>query len=122
MKELEQQFQEKLEGLFTVKSIQNVNHKPHIFMLGPNHISFASDTYSGILGDACITDERFPTCSHPGCSLRYKNHTSDKVLMLSLSRELSKAEAQEALKSLPLKENNIDGVVLVETPEKYRII
>jgi len=122
MNELEQQFQEKLEGLFVVKSITNVNHKPHQFMLGTNHVGFCAANYGGMLGDACIEDKGFPTCSMPGCSLRYSDHTSDRVLILSLVRNLTNEEAQKALQSLPLKENKIDGVCFVETPEKFRVL
>lgn len=122
MSELEQQFQKQLEGFFTVKSIENINHKPHPFMIGGRHIIFASDNYNGILGEACIKDKQFPKCSHSMCNLKYEEHTSDKVLFLSLVRELTNKEVQEALKKLPLKENKIDGISFVETPEKFRII
>lgn len=122
MNELEQQFQEKLEGLFVVKSITNVNHKPHPYVIGVQHITFASNNYVGRLGESALTDSRCPKCAHPHCILPYKEHTSDRVLMLSLVRNLTNEEAQKALQSLPLKENKIDGVCFVETPEKFRIL
>ncbi|RUP42180.1 MAG: hypothetical protein EKK63_02465 [Acinetobacter sp.] len=120
---IQERIQEKLDGNFTVKSIENVNHKPHPFMLGPKHISFCADNYGGRLGEACIADRRFPTCSHPGCTLEYKDHTSDKVLFLQLQKNLEQSEAQKLLQSLEplLKEDSIDGICFVETPEKFRI-
>lgn len=120
---IQERIQEKLDGNFTVKSIENVNHKPYPFTLGPKHISFCADNYGRMLGDACITDKRFPTCSHPSCNLKYEDHTSDKVLFLQLLKNLEQLEAQKLLQSLEplLKEDSIDGICFVETPEKFRI-
>ena len=122
MNELEQQFQEKLEGFFVVRSITNVNHKPHRYVIGARHVGFASNNYGGMLSESALTDSRCPKCAHPYCILPYKEHTSDRVLMLSLVRNLTNEEAQKALQSLPLKENEIDGVCFVETPEKFRML
>lgn len=122
--QLEQEIESKLQEKFIVKSITNINHKPHPFMLGSNHIGFASNNYGGILGDACVNDKRFPTCSNPGCNLTYKEHTSDKVLFLQLTQNINKDEASEILKSLVdiLKQEKIDGIIFADTPEKYRMI
>ena len=121
IKELEKEIQKLVDGYFIVKDITNINHNPHLFMLGPKHISFASDKYGGILGDACINDKNFPTCSHPGCNLRYQDHKSDRVLSLSLVKNITNVDGSRILKSLPLLENKINGIVFVETDEKFRI-
>lgn len=114
-----------MEGFFTVEGIHNVNHKPHPFMIGSKHITFAADRYSGMLGDACIADKNFPTCSQPGCNLCYEEHHSDRVLMLSLLQNLETTQARELLKEVVELEcftaEKIDGITFVETPEKYRI-
>lgn len=119
---IEEQIKAKIEGLFEFKSITNVNHNPHPFMIGSKHIMFCSENYGGILGDSCIQDKRFPTCSHPGCNLGYESHTSDKVLFLSLLKDLAEDTAQSCLLSLKgiLEADKIDGISFVETPEKYR--
>jgi hypothetical protein len=91
---IEEQIKAKIEGLFEFKSITNVNHNPHPFMIGSKHIEFCSENYGGMLGDSCIQDTRFPTCSHPGCNLGYESHTSDKVLFLSLLKDLAEDTAQ----------------------------
>lgn len=119
---IEEQIKAKIEGLFEFKSITNVNHNPHPFMIGSKHIKFCSENYGGMLGDSCIQDTRFPTCSHPGCNLGYESHTSDKVLFLSLLKDLAEDTAQSGLLSLKgiLEADKIDGISFVETPEKYR--
>ena len=122
IKELEKEIQKLVDGYFIVKDITNINHNPHLFMLGPKHIKFVSNKYGGMLGDACINDKNFPTCSHPGCNLRYQDHKFDRVIMLSLLKDVTNDEGSRILKSLPLIENKIDGVVFVDTPEKFRFI
>lgn len=106
--------------LFTFKDIMNVNHKPHPYVIGPKHISYASDHFNGMLSES--TCEMVP-CAHPGCTYSYKEHTSDKVLFLQLKRHMSANEANSFF--VPLKETlieqKIDGVTFVETPEKFRI-
>lgn len=121
--ELKQEITSKLKGRFTVESITNVNHKPHPFMLGLNHITFASDNYEGMIGDACISDKNFPECSDFNCNLTYKEHTSDKVLFLKLTKNITNKTASNILKSLTpiLEKEIIDGIVFVETAEKFRI-
>jgi hypothetical protein len=121
-KKLEEEIQKLVDGYFTVKSIMNINHDPHPFMLGPKHIRFASNKYMGMLGDACINDKDFPVCAHSGCSLRYQDHKSDRVLALSLVKDLTNAEANNILKTIPLIKNKIDGIIFVDTPEKFRIL
>ena len=120
---VKEQLQKQLKGIFTVKSIADVNHNPHLFVFGSEHVGFASKNYGGMMGDACIEDKDFPKCAHHGCTLKYDQHTSDKLLFLSLQKNITNKEANEALlkiKDLMIAEK-IDGVALVETPEKFRI-
>jgi hypothetical protein len=117
---LEDQIQEKLQELFTVRSIQNVNHNPHPYMIGPKHIEHAANNHGGALGKATLEAVQ---CAHPGCRTGYKGHTSDKVLFLTLKRNISPEEAKQSFASIQelLKENSIDGVTFIDTPEKFRI-
>ena len=119
----EELIKQNLKGLFEFKDISHVNHKPHAFMLGPKHVEFAANKYGGMLGDSCINDKNFPLCSNPGCTLSYKEHTSDKVLFLSLTRDMTNEEATEVLMGIKpiLEEENIDGVAFIETDQKFRI-
>lgn len=121
---IQEQIQEKLDGNFTVKSIRNVNNNPHPFIIGPKHIGFCADNYGGTLGEICMKDKKFPKCSHPGCNLDYKSHTSDRVLFLQLEKNLNPNKARKLFQSIEqlMKEDKIDGISLVETPQKFRIL
>lgn len=120
--EIEKQVSEILqkENLFIGKGIENVNHKPHPFTIGPKHVAHAADHCGGMLGDETI--KAIP-CAAPGCRLSYEHHTSDKVLFLSLVGNTTKELAQIELKKLVelMEANKIDGICMVETPEKFRI-
>ncbi len=96
-------------GIFKVHDVTTCNHDPHPFMLGPKHISFASDHYGGRLGDACTTDPRFPTCSSRGCQLKYSDHISDLVCFLQAKKNCTLKEVEVEL--LLLKDHcEADGV------------
>ena len=77
--------------------INHVNHKPHPFMLGSEHVAFVSDHYSGMLGEPCIQDTRFPPCAVSGCHLKYHEHTSDHVFFVRCIKNCSLADVQSAL-------------------------
>ena len=89
-------------------------------MIGPKHIAYASDHHSGMLGEETL---RVVKCAHPGCISSYDEHTSDKVMFFSLTRNCSNQEANDALKKLVklLEKNKIDGIAFVETPEEFRV-
>ena len=107
-------------GLLKALSIDHVNHKPHRFMIGPKHVSYASENYSGILDERTLAAV---PCAHPKCHLLYIDHRSDKVLFMQLTRNGNKEEADAELKKIVdiMKDNKIDGIVMVETDENYRI-
>lgn len=120
MTEQEQQLQELLKPEFKVLSIDNANFKPHQFMIGPKHVTHASDNCGGMLGEATL--EAIP-CAYPGCKLFYKDHTSDRIAFLQLTQNLSNEKAKKILiRTLPfMREHKVDGFTFVETPEKFRI-
>jgi len=107
-------------GLFKVLSIDRINHNPHRFMIGPKHVSHASDKHGGMLGEETL---KAVPCSHPGCRFSYEEHVSDNIAFLQLKRHGKKDEAEKEIKKLvdTMKENKIDGIVMVETDEEYRI-
>lgn len=107
-------------NIFIVKSITNVNHKPHPFMVGSKHVVHAHDHHSGMLGEATL--KAIP-CAHRGCTSSYDQHTHDKVLFLQLTRDVKNNEASLELKKLLdiMAANKIDGIAFVEADEKYRI-
>jgi hypothetical protein len=120
-----------LAGSFVVRSVQQVNHKPHPFMVGARHVEVASRSFGGRLGKevcdqvGCDWREganpgggRGPRCGRPTAE-----HTSDRVLFLSMVRHLTRDEATAALGRIAdrLKADGVDGVAFVETPERFRV-
>jgi len=107
------------QDVFKMMSVNDVNHKPHPYMIGPRHIAYASDHYSGRLGKETL---KAVPCAQPHCQLSYDEHTSDNVGFLQLLRNATNEEAQDVLKALVESIGNIvDGFSFVETPEKYRM-
>ena len=123
MNELEQEIQDIVSPHFTVKSIDSVNHDPHPFCIGSRHVVHASDKFSGILGTDAI-ERAGIYCATPGCTLPYDQHKSDKVCFLQLTGHLKTEMAQQTLLKTEdaFKHESIDGLALVETDEKYRIL
>lgn len=126
MDAIEQELQDILSPYFTVKSITNVNHKPHPFMIGPGHVKHASDKFGGRLGTEAIESaERAGIyCYQKGCQLPYDQHKSDKVCFLQFTGNYRQSELNEKLKACEavMLREKIDGFGFVETDEKYRPI
>jgi hypothetical protein len=128
-------------GLFKVKSIDHINHKPHPYCITPKHVRVAADHHSGLLGTAAIEDaeQRGAKCgiySHPHnpkqytngrrsgwerCNLSVKEHTSDRVCFLELLRDMSSKEGQKELKKLVTlcETEKVDGFAFMEGPFKF---
>jgi len=62
-------------------------------------------------------------CAAKGCTLTYEEHKFDTVIFLSLKRNGTNTEAKKALELIKddMIKDNIDGLVMVETEEKFRI-
>lgn len=84
-------------GDFRVRSIDNVNHKPHPYCITPNHLKYNDSMYIGgeqiermerTRGGMCgmYTDgNKIKNGSFVGgtrCTTLYSEHTSDKVLFV----------------------------------------
>jgi glycosidase len=115
----------KYEGLFKdsdifkVEDVTDVNHRPHPFTIGPKHIEHAQQL-GCVLGDATL---RAVPCAAYQCNLSYDEHTSDKVLMLSLKCNCEQEQVNDELNDV-VKEvaaDGIDGFSFLETPEKFRV-
>jgi hypothetical protein len=107
-------------GLMKALSINNINEKPHRFTIGPQHIKHAAEKHSGMLG---LETLKAVQCAYPRCTTSYDEHTSNKVLFLQLQRNGSNEEANVELKKIVdiMKENDIEGIVMVESDPEYRI-
>ena len=94
-----------LRPLFEVVACEQVNHRPHPFMIGPKHLE-----KSGM-----VLDPNVAPCAMRGCGLPYSEHTSEKALILKRARyepenKLREEEVQmlESIKPV-LEEHKIDG-------------
>lgn len=120
MEEKKQFIIEKLsdQDLFQVYEVTTVNHKPHAYMIGPKHIN-SSSIYLNI--EEC--EKNGVTCAHPGCQLKYEDHTYEEVCFLKLTRNGTPEEASKILKELVdiVGEKYVDGFSFIETKEKFRI-
>lgn len=117
MNELEQKYAKLVPECVKVRSIDHVNHDPHPFMIGPRHITHASDNYGGILGEE--TMKAIP-CAHPKCGLSHEKHTSDFVMFLSLTKDTDNNELSAGLQPLGdmMEEDEIDGICFMENAFK----
>lgn len=111
----------KSQDLFKCLEVNNINHKPHPYMIGPAHIKYSNEGgRGGILNEQVCREVK---CAHTGCNLPYAEHTSDNVAFLQLLRNGINVEAGTILKKLvdSLGESFVDGFVFVETEEKFKI-
>lgn len=114
------------QDVFTLKSVEEINHSPHPFCIGPEHIErYTVDTTKGC---AMYVDDdgHFSTTRKPGyhkCGLSYEQHTKQFACFIQLKRHATNQEANDVLgkilAEMPL--GLIDGFVFVETDEKFRI-
>jgi len=97
------------QDVFELKSVQNINHDPHPYMIGPKHIA-----HSTIIDESTL---KAVGCAHPKCQLSYEEHTSQNVAFLSVIKDSTNDEANVALKGLvdELGEAFIDGFAFVES-------
>ena len=118
MEELTAKYANKVIDPFKLMKADTVNHKPDIFCIGLKHVAYASDHCGGMLGKEAMEAIPCDSCHEP-----HSKHTHDTVLVLQLIRHCTGKEATEALRPLEddLTADGIDGFVLIETPEKYRV-
>lgn len=121
--ELKKKYEEKYfenNPLMRLHEIADINHKPHPFMIGPNHVAHAADHHSGKLREETL--KAIP-CAHKDCGLSYEDHTYDRVLVLQLKKTIKDTEARDFLTTLidDFKADKIDGFMFIETEEQFRI-
>jgi hypothetical protein len=111
------------EGLFKMLSVENVNHNPHPYTIGPQHITYAGKHSGGMLDERTLKEVK---CAHPGCNLPHENHIFDRVVFIQLTQNVKQADGQAVLNTAELQEllkaNKVDGFTFVDTPEKFRFI
>jgi len=113
--ELKQKVNEILPNSVTCYLVENVNYKPHMFMITEKHIANSKGMY---------LDTNSAPCGIKNCKLTYEEHTSDKVIMLQLKNDILRNDVQQILKLIvdTLPENSFDGFTFIRTDENYKII
>lgn len=103
----------------------HTNCTPHPFCITSRHVVYAADHCCGRISEWAMDEceKRGIKCGVSGCQLPFKDHTSEEILLLQLTRHLSSDEASTELKKLTdvLDKNGFAGLTFVETPEKFRI-
>lgn len=117
-KALTEKYQQKELLPIKVLEIRDCNHKPHPFLIGPEHMAYASDHCGGVIGQDAIEHHPCALCEQPAFS-----HSYDVVMFLQLTRNSTNGECFKILQSISqeMQEDRIDGIVFVETEEKYRV-
>ena len=98
--------------LVCLHDITDINHKPHPYTIGTRHVGWASDHWNGMLGTDAIEDaERNGIrCAARGCNLTLAQHTSDKVMAVTLNDDRDREGIQEELKIVIDHEIEKDGI------------
>jgi hypothetical protein len=114
------------QDLFTLLKVDNVNHSPHPFCLGSEHIEKYHVNTSKGCAMRVSPNGQWSTSYKKGyvkCGLSYEEHTSDCVGFLQLKRNGTNDEADIILKALvnEIGETFVDGFGLIDTIEKFRI-
>ena len=93
---------------------------PHMYMIGPRHIGYASDRFSGLLGAEAIKSgerEKKLHCYQPGCTLYYEEHK--EALLVKCMKDPAIEENSKELNELIVKwkeeveRNNYAGFAFV---------
>lgn len=115
------------QDLFKVYDLNNINHRPHPYMIGPEHITWSHDgNFGGMISEECIRngeEKGKVRCYHPKCQLLYDDHIFDAVCFLQLLRNGTDDEAAIIMKDIvnKLGKDFIDGFSFIESEEKWRI-
>ena len=87
----------KEKDVLKARGFDERNHKPHQFTVGAKHQIAAEKENEGVMTEEILQRIR---CEHLYCNLRYDEHTSDKTLILQLTRDATEQEVNEELLKL----------------------
>jgi hypothetical protein len=109
-------------GAVVYKGVNTINYKPHPFVISVKHVACADKYNNGKLDQSVLS--RY-ACSRPGCDLPYDQHTHNAVILVALTQHCTKAAFSAALQeaqAASLEADGIDGILLVDTVEQFRIV
>ena len=108
------------DTMLSPKGFVEENYKPHQFRVGAKH-QVAADKNKGVMTEEIL--EKIP-CEHLYCDLKYEEHTSDKTLVLQLTKDTEQSDAMnELVKIKPLiEEYKIKAVKFADSVEGYKFL
>jgi len=111
----------KEKDVLKARGFDERNHKPHQFTVGAKHQIAAEKENEGVMTEEILQRIR---CEHLYCNLRYDEHTSDKTLILQLTRDATTEEVNEELIKIKLllTEYEIKQAAFADTLEKFKFI
>lgn len=109
------------KNVLRARGFDERNFRPHQFTIGAEHTLLAEKENKGVLSEEILA--KIP-CEHIGCMDTYEEHTSDKVLILQLTRDATAEEVNEELIKIKplLTEYEIKQAAFADTLEKFKFI
>lgn len=111
--------------IFFVAKCDSVNFRPHPYTIGSEHVGWASDHFSGLLGNDAIEsfEKQGGHCAAKGCRLTHDEHTHDDVVFLQLKKHTTQEEVRTQMKLMlkPVEIMGYKGFGFFETPKKFRM-
>lgn len=116
----------KTNNIVLFMGVNEINHEPHVYMIGPKHVAFANEHGGMLSREVIIRGEAIGglKCAHPMCNLKYTEHKFKRVVFLQLTDNVEIPIIQKEMDGCIklFKEYAIDGFTFVETAENYRIV
>jgi len=92
--------------LFSVK--ESTIGIPHPYCITDKHVIYASDHYSGMIGEAAINDlekkKGKPCCGIKGCNLYYEEHKQALLIAVKSDKTLEELKPELQIYLLSIKE------------------
>jgi hypothetical protein len=111
----------KEKDIIKARGFDERNHRPHQFTVGAKHQLAAEKENKGVMTEEIL--QRIP-CEHLYCNMKYEEHTTEKTVVLQLTRDATSVEVNEELvkiKSL-MQDNNVKSAAFADTTEKFKFI
>ncbi len=109
------------KNILKARGFDERSFRPHQFMVGAKHQIMAEKENEGILSEEIL--QKIP-CEHIGCMDTYEEHTSDKVLILQLTRDATHQEVNDELVLIkPLMyDHDIKQAAFADTLDKFKFV
>lgn len=109
------------KDVLKARGFDETKHTPHQFRVGAKHQLAAEKENEGIMTEEIC--QRIP-CEHLHCNLSYEEHTSDKTMVLQLTRDATPKEVNEELVKIKsaMQEHNVKSAAFADTEEKFKFL